>query len=158
VIVYAVDVRRSSQNRGSKCVLIAIFVGVATLACTRPPLRVHRVGDQFIVDVQTLGEYPTTVTSIRLRRGDEVVWDVKAREKVQIHTFRLRVGSNPSVPVACGGGPPPACDHPEPLDGYVATRPESGSFAIERGSRYRLDVWGSSSGSWWSKASASIDP
>ena len=40
-------------------------------ATGRPPLRVQRAGDVFIVDVQTLGEYMTSVARVRLRAGLE---------------------------------------------------------------------------------------
>jgi hypothetical protein len=125
-------------------------------ATGRPPLQVQRAGDLFVVDVQTLGEYMTSVGRIRLRTGDEVVWEVRARGRVpQIWTFGLRVGENSRVPV-CGGGPRTSCEGPEILEGYQQVSPSTASFVLERGRCYVLEVWGNES--WWSRASTTIQP
>ncbi len=122
----------------------------------RPPLRVQRTGDLFIVDVQTLGEYQTSVAGVRLSRGGEVVWEIRAAGRVpQIWTFGLRVGENRGVPV-CGGGARTSCDGPELLEDYETVRPTTGSFVIDRGTRYLLEVWGNDSS--WSRASTTIIP
>jgi hypothetical protein len=133
------------------------LAGVAWSGLTgRPPLRVQRAGDLFIVDVQTLGEYQTSVAGVRLSRGGEVVWEIRAAGRVpQISTFALRVGENRGVPV-CGGGPRTSCDGPELLEEYETVRPTTGSFVIDRGTRYLLEVWGSDSR--WSRTSTTIIP
>jgi hypothetical protein len=138
-----------------------IVAGIVALAWRatgdKPPLRVRRVDGWIIVDVQTLGEYETTVAEMRLSRGHEVLLQLEARgEPTQIHTIGLPVDVSGGVPVSCGGQET-RCERPLPLEGYVVTRPASGSFALESGARYRLEVWGRAE-SWWSKASATIEP
>jgi len=143
--------------------LVAVFNGPRQLAALawsqatgKPPLEVQRAGDLFIVDVQTLGEYKTSVARVRLRAGDEVVWEIRATGRApQIWAFGLRVGENRGVP-ACGGGPRASCDGPELLDGYQQMGPSTALFVLERGRRYLLEVWGNESG--WSRASTTIQP
>lgn len=130
--------------------------GLLVAAChrDRPPLEVRRVGDLFLVDVQTLGEYKTSVARIRLSRGGEVVWEVEARPpEQQIHTFPVRIGRNPGPLEDCGGGPVMSCDRPQGDDGF-SVLVGAQSFVVERGASYLLEIWGSSAPS--SRASTNL--
>lgn len=122
----------------------------------KPPLRIARTGDLFIADVQTLGEYKASIARIRLRREGEVVWEVKAAGHVpQIWTFGLRVGENRDVRT-CGGGAPQSCDGDLLRETYQTVQPRTGSFVIEHGAPYVLEVWGSDS--WWARTSVALEP
>jgi hypothetical protein len=132
-------------------------LGMSITGCERPPLHVRRTGATFVIDVQTLGEYQTSVRRIRLTRGREVVWEVVAREPTpQLHTLGLRIGANPRAPQLCGGGQPTACDTPEADDRFAVITPANGTFRLEPGNEYELELWGS--GSRWSRASARLSP
>lgn len=132
-------------------------LGASITGCETPPLRVHRMGNTFLIDVQTLGEYQNSVRRIRLTWGHEVVWEVVARDRTpQLHTLLLRIGENPGVPQLCGGGQPTACDTPEADDRFVVIRPASGTFQLEPGNHYELELWGSESR--WSRASDRLSP
>jgi len=145
----------SGAVRGTR--LIAAVALLALGGCERPPLHVRRAGNTFLIDVQTLGEYQTSVRRIRLTRGHEVVWEAMARDRTpQLHILGLRIGPNPGVPQLCGGGQPTACDTPEADDRFVVITPASGGFRLESGNDYELELWGSDSR--WSRASASLPP
>jgi hypothetical protein len=137
---------------------LALWVGGFVIGCDRPPLRLSRTGDTFLVDVQTLGEYQTSVARIRLTRGQEIVWEATARDRApQLHTFAFRVGSNPGLPQECGGGPRSACERPRASEGFVVVIPAgSGAFRIDPGANYELEVWGSRSR--WSRVAVTVSP
>lgn len=125
--------------------------------CGRPPLRIRRAGETFVIDVQTLGEYKTSVARVRLSRGRDVVWEVKAHDRIpQLHTFQLRVGNNPSVPQECGGGVT-TCEGSRPSNGFAVIVPaKASSFTLEPGTKYLIEVWGGES--WWSRVTATLRP
>jgi hypothetical protein len=137
---------------------LAFSVGGFAIGCDRPPLRLSRMGDTFVVDVQTLGEYQTSIARIRLTRGQEIVWEATARERAaQLHTFGLRIGSNPGVPQECAGGHRSACDRPRASEGFVVLTPAGdGAFRIDPGANYELEVWGSTSP--WSRVAVRLSP
>jgi hypothetical protein len=121
-------------------VSVALLVG-----CGRPPLRIEPSEDGVQVDVQTLGEYQTTVNRIRLTCDGRPTWEVVAnRESPQIHRFPLRTGANPSYPG----------DVSEPE--YRAVLPDRcRAVQIPRGARCILEVWGRQSA--LSRAEKTID-
>ena len=135
---------------------IAGALTVVSMCGARPPLHVRHLGDEVVIDVQTLGEYQTTITRIRVSEKGRAVWEVKAADRApQIHTFGLRLGVNTPVPISCGGGSPSSCGGKEAYDGFVVVSPSPwAQFYLERGKEYEVEVWGSYS--WWSKASASF--
>jgi hypothetical protein len=104
-------------------------------ACSRPPLRVSPVGQGVRVDVQTLGEYKTTVRRIRLTCDGQRTWEVLASGDVaQIHGFTLSAGWNPCYQ--------DEVSEPE----YRAVFPMNcKSFEIRAGAACALEVWGSGS-------------
>jgi hypothetical protein len=94
-----------------------------------PPFRIVPSGGGVILDVQTLGEYKTSVSRIRISddRG-RVIWDVRARGRApQIFTVNLRCGSN-SVFVP---------EYPE----YEVFVPKSPTFALHAKATYIAEVW-----------------
>jgi hypothetical protein len=140
---------------------VLALASLAVVAChlpalDRPPLAVRHVGDLFVIDVQTLGEYQTSVARIRLSHGNEVLWEVEFRGRSpgrQIHTFPVRVGVNPGSLQECGGGPVASCDRPQ-VDDQFAVLVGAQSFVVERGTTYLLEIWGSNSR--WSRVSANL--
>src|SRR6266498_2959089 len=110
-------------------------VSVAAAGCGRPPLRVKPAGNGVVVDVQTLGEYPTTVRRIRLTCSDVVIWEVKAvAEVAQIHRFTIRPGDNPCY----------QDDVSEP-EFRVVVPADCGVFWVRRGERCGIEIWGGES-------------
>ena len=82
--------------------------------------------------MQTLGEYQTTVTRIRLvdKAADSVVWELKARSGTpQLNKIELKVGLNPSVLAGVSSG------------AYTVVTPIGPSFSLAPGREYRVDLW-----------------
>jgi hypothetical protein len=103
--------------------------------CGKPTVRVSRNTNSVNVDVATLGEYPTTISRIRLKdSADRVLWEVSANGGTpQIHEFSLKAGINSSsAPFSTAGK-------------YAVLTPNSAnSFELQRGPTYKLDLWGES--------------
>jgi hypothetical protein len=92
-----------------------------------------RTGSEITVDVQTLGEYPTTVKRIRLseRNRSAVVWEVAASDGTpQIHLFTLKPGDNPALLEANSGSYRVVVPVARPL------------FLLKKGAKYRVEIWG----------------
>jgi hypothetical protein len=138
--------------------VVGILGAFAVLAVSglRPPLHVRQRGNEVLVDVQTLGEYKTTVSRIRLREKSRILWEVTATGRApQIHTFGLRLGTNALVPILCGGGVPSSCLGKDESRDFMVVLPSPGTpFSLEPGREYEIEVW--SGLTWWSKASASF--
>lgn len=116
--------------------IIIILVLVIPIVGCGPPLRVRVMDEKAVVDVQTLGEYPTTITRVRIaeREGGRTIWEIKAKWGTpQIHTLSLAAGAN-SVDLAEPGA-----------GGYEIVIPRKDpTFSLQRGTDYVVDVWGSS--------------
>lgn len=101
--------------------------------CGRPPLRVTTESQAVVIDMQTLGEYPSDVERLRLSDAatKHVVWEVKGRGESQVGRMRLNVGENPvNVPDVRHGA-------------YEVVTPATAtSFTLEAGKRYVVEVWG----------------
>jgi hypothetical protein len=99
-------------------------------ACS-PPLRIVEQPGIVTVDVQTLGEYQTSVRRIRLSDDRHVVWEIAARDRVpQLHTVKLVAGENETTLPG--------------IDGYAVVSPKADRFTLQRGHRYVVEVWGDS--------------
>lgn len=109
--------------------LLALVATASACNWWSPPLQVVPVGGGVIVDVQTLGEYMTSVSRIRISDdGGRVIWDVRARGRApQIWTVKLRCGSN-SVFVP---------DYPA----YEVFVPKSTTFVLHPKATYIVQVW-----------------
>jgi hypothetical protein len=102
-------------------------------ACGRPPLRIQPSGQSVRVDVQTLGEYKTTVGRIRLSCDGQRTWEVLAgSDSSQIHGFTLRPGVNPCYQ-----------DEVSEPEYRVVFPVGSPNFEIRAGAVCALEIWGS---------------
>jgi hypothetical protein len=113
-----------------------IFSAFLTIGCgDKPPLRLKQADGKVYIDVQTLGEYQTTVARIRLTDGatDNVLWELQAAGGIpQIHGFALAGGRNSVVLRDVASGT------------YEVVVPIGRDFfelTTER--KYRLQIWGS---------------
>lgn len=94
-----------------------------------PPFRVVPTGAGVTLDVQTLGEYKTSISRIRVSddRG-AVVWEVRAEGLApQIFSIKLRCGSN-SVFIP---------EYPE----YKVLVPQAPTFVLHGKATYVAEVW-----------------
>src|SRR5215212_9411483 len=78
---------------------LMVVMAIALLRCGRPPLRVTTESRSVVIDMQTLGEYPSDVTRVRLTdaASKRVVWEVKGRGESQLGRVQLSVGENAAV-------------------------------------------------------------
>ena len=121
-------------------VCISLPVAFVALIATpwifgRPPLTLSTDAAGVItVDVQTLGEYQTTVARIRVveEKTGAVVWEVRAKGIVQIHTFQLRPGAN-------------RADLAGAAARFEVVTPSAETFTLIPGQRYTIEVWGGDS-------------
>lgn len=112
------------------------LAGWATACGGGPPLRVKGDKDGLVVDVQTLGEYQTTVTRVRFSDAatGTVLWEVSAKSgEPQIHEFALKPGVNSSRIASAATGT---------LETVVPAGPET--ITLARGQVFRIEVWGKS--------------
>ena len=111
-------------------VIAAVWIA---LRWNAPPLKIIRNGPKVTVNVSTLGEYPTTITRIRLSdvRTKAVLWEISADNgEAQIRGFTLIAGEN-TVHVDADYG------------SYRVVEPsQSGLFTLNQGIEYRLQLWG----------------
>ena len=118
---------------------VAVFVA----ACGRPPLSVSQKGQTVVIDMQSLGEYPSDLESLRLTDAhNRVVWEIKGRNGPQIGAVALKVGENP-VQVD---------DVRHGVYDVIVPRGQS-TFTIEPGARYVVELWGRK-GKRWTKRKA----
>ncbi|MGO9440557.1 MAG: hypothetical protein ACLPXM_08440 [Terriglobales bacterium] len=125
--------------------LVVVFSLVFTctlVGCaSRPSIRLTQTADTVVVHVETLGEYPTTITRVRLtdRNTGEVVLDLTALfpptdNRSQIYKITLCAGQN-NIATA----------FPE-YEAYRAVTPAfEKTFALKRGKEYLIEMWGKSS-------------
>jgi hypothetical protein len=112
------------------CIAMMLLVVWTGLRWNAPPLRLVRTGTEITIDVQTLGEYPTTVNHIRLSdvNHSAVLWEIQGSG--QIHNFSLKMGDNPALLDA---------DHGV----YRVVTPQGVErFVLRRGTKYRIEIWG----------------
>ena len=117
---------------------LTLVAAVVFLACgNRPPLRVTNDSKGVKVDVQTLGEYPTTIRKIVLTDKilHRTIWELRATSpESQIADFRLVQGHNPLIPGDVTHGT------------FAAIVPSAGpTFQLQEGRAYEIRVWGESS-------------
>ena len=115
--------------------LPALWLAWIVLRWDAPPLGLSRRGPTITFNVSTWGEYPTTVTRIRLSdlSNRSVLWELNAdNSEPQIGGFSLSEGDNP-VQVATENG------------SYRAVAPSnSATFTLRKGPEYKLELWGGS--------------
>jgi hypothetical protein len=73
---------------------------MGVFACSRPPLHVLQDGPLVIIDMQSLGEYPSDVAGIHLMDASrrDVVWELRGRGGAQLGRVSLTIGENPVLP------------------------------------------------------------
>lgn len=104
-------------------------------ACGKPPLRVQPIKAGLRIDVQTLGEYQTSIDRMRLTCGEHLRWEVKASTAdAQIHGFDLVLGSN-----ACFPGDVTVTKY------HVIAPDGCRQFSIYQGEQCVLELWGNHS-------------
>ena len=114
--------------------LCVVFFGttVLLLAGCGPPLHVTSNGDVATIDVQSLGEYPSDVSSVMVtnEQSGTLLWHLVSdrTDRFQIDTLTLRVGANSSRPSVSWGN--------------VRSQVPAGQdfFVIDPGVRYRVHV------------------
>ena len=129
---------RSALKRSAiaLCIVIALFVAWIGLRWNAPPLRLVRTGNEITVDVQTLGEYPTTVNRIRLSDMNQsaILWEVVTLQgDAQLHEFTLKMGENPALL------------DPDHGTYRVVTPQGVERFILQRGTKYRIELCGGKS-------------
>jgi hypothetical protein len=119
--------------RAPKIVLMSLCL-LSMAACLAVPCEIKAEGKAVRVDVSILGEYPTSVSRIRLseERSHTVLWEIAAGTRVpQIWGFTLREGINPVEPVEAFQG-----------RRYRIVRPQGQSwFVLRKRVPYRIEIW-----------------
>jgi hypothetical protein len=132
----------SHQTRSVRRILFHVaLVGLiplfSSVGCNRPSVNVVN-GSTAVVDLQTLGEYPTTIWHIRLldQRTSGVVWEVKRKSGTpQLHGLTLKTGENSVVLADADTGT------------YEVVAPvNSKVFHLDPGNSYQLEIWKSEGG------------
>jgi hypothetical protein len=120
--------------------LFLIVLGLGSIAYFATPFAIDVQGAQAKIDVSTLGEYPTSVSRIRLSERDsgKVLWELASVQRVpQIWDFTLSMGPN-SVELVDA-----AQNHK-----YRVVHPTgASSFELRRRVAYRVELW--NQGGWW---------
>jgi hypothetical protein len=109
------------------------LAAVIIASCSRPPLMISRNEKSIVIDMQTLGEYPSNVKRIRLTDmgKNEVVWEINGRDDLQIGKIALLRGENSIHVKDVSHGT------------YDVIAPvEHDTFQLLSGMRYRIEVWG----------------
>lgn len=119
--------------------IAVLIIGVPFFSgCSeKPPLRIIESWNKVTVDVQTLGEYRTTVMRIRLmnKTSGQVVWELKTQSGTpQIHQIELKIGENPAILNGVLSGT------------YAVVTPDStATFSLAADREYEIQLWGGES-------------
>lgn len=113
---------------------------IAVLGCEvgLPPLQIETQRDSVTIHLETLGEYPTSVSRLVLTevRSGDTLWEVrKAPAGIpQLWRITFRAGSNPTEVTSIFG------------DGSleVVEPKNAASFELEAGREYQLRIWSES--------------
>jgi len=121
----------------SVATLLVFALGLAS-CWARPPLSVQTSAKKTVIDVRTLGEYPTTIAKLRLteNRIGRVVWELQAAAPLpQIWTVEVAEGTNPSN-----------LSGKQVFHGSytVAVPKDTDYFLLNKDTEYRIEVWGES--------------
>jgi hypothetical protein len=122
---------RGSNQVTETCILLCCFFLVG---CGRPPLVVRQESGSVIVDLATLGEYPTTVKRLRISNPstNAVVWEISVSTGTpQLWKLELSLGSNSKQPPKAAHG------------SYTVVFPsDTEEFTLEPGVAYAVEAWG----------------
>lgn len=114
--------------------LLLLGAALSVFACSRPPLHVVQEGASTVIDMQTLGEYPSDIVGMRIIDVSRmaVVWQIRGRDVPQIGRVKLTVGDNPTLPADVRHGT------------YEVTTPAGKeTFTIAPNTQYVVEVWSS---------------
>ena len=127
--------------RRSKVRLTAMLFLAVGACAPGHVFRIEKTKDGVFTNFSTLGDYPTTFTSIEIRSVDSgaVVWLIRGKDTPQAHGVALLPGANPSVPPLMNGS------------GTVDVMVPRGSetFVLESGRDYRIEVCFPGRGNGW---------
>jgi hypothetical protein len=115
------------------------IVLLCMLGCGRPPAKLVISGDTARVSVETLGEYPTTITRARLQdeSNHTVVWEVETGSGTpQIHQVVLKGGLNSASGL-----------DPETGSYKIVVPQGSETFELQSSRPYKLELWSEATGS-----------
>jgi hypothetical protein len=124
------------QQKSPKVLKVALMSSclLSMAACLAVPCELKVEGKAVRVDVSTLGEYPTSVSRIRLSEegSHTILWELATGTRVpQIWGFTLREGINPVEPIDVFQGRQ-----------YRIVRPQGQSgFVLRKGVSYRIEIW-----------------
>jgi hypothetical protein len=108
----------------TNCVSLIVFA-LFWIACHRPPVVVTTGPFGAHIDVQTLGEYQTTIAVVCLIDADTgtVLWDLRSdRGGAQLATLDLKPGENSAILYPRRVGKLSRCDASTNEDVYAPTR------------------------------------
>ena len=115
-------------------IVISMLLSLSGCA-SKPRLSLTATPGHVIVDVQTLGEYPTTVRRVRLADdAGRTIWEITSKRGTpQIHKLAFAVGAN-SAKLAS----------PDSGEYEVIAPTDAGDFQLKSGTDYTVQVWGGS--------------
>ena len=93
--------RITNRLHGLSSLLVASVV-LLVVSCNwfAPPLKVYQSDDKVVVlDLQSLGEYPSRISEVEIRSvaTGESVWKATAKEKSQLRKIILKAGEEPKL-------------------------------------------------------------
>ena len=120
-----------------KIIVVSVVVAATAMLSwwwwNAPRIRLERGAHSIFVDVQTFGEYPTTITRIRISDilNNSTVLDLRAQQNiVQIRSFSLVHGRNSAQFSTAYGS-------------WVTRYPINGDdFLLSSRTPYRVEIWG----------------
>lgn len=115
---------------------VLLCAAAALLGCS-PPMDISIEGRSIVIDLQSLGEYPSDVAGLRLIEADskEVIWELKESEHAQLGRIELKLGENPLQPIDVRHG---SYD--------VVTPTGATSFTLVPKTRYVAEAWSGQKG------------
>jgi hypothetical protein len=107
----------------------------------RPPLHVTQQQATVKINVQTLGEYSTTIRRLRLSEATSgrVIWEIRAIGIAQARSFTLHAGENHAGVTADFGK-------------FEIVAPSSPMFVLHDGVTYKVELWGDSPSSLYKRS------
>jgi len=110
---------------------VGLFLGM--LGCSGPYVRLSGGRDSFVLDVQTLSEYPTTVSRITISDSDKLtLLDLRAKDAdAQIRGFTVKRGENAVPAIVAEHG------------SFRQVVPQDGTtFFLKPNVEYTVTIWG----------------
>lgn len=116
-------------------VFLSFGVALASLmsGCAKPSFTIHQEQQQVELDFRFLGEYPTSITRLRVTdaASGRAIWELAAEEGyLHVWTIQLRLGANSAAA-------------PESFNKAIRVVVPDGSesFTLSAGTEYRVEAW-----------------